>query len=207
MALIPLVILAGFGLIMFARATGIGSHEERVGNYVVCLPLGWHLPNLYDADGDPVDSSKDPNRRALFASDWLGMGTFTMLILTPAQIGAEQESCKKFFKRDHKFPEMPYLMNLPEPNISPITTLQIDGIPFEKIYWSANANAIVKQFPPGFIKGPTPPPGSEFLQSFEYRSVLGKDEDTIRFEGGSGMGGRPELDQAEKIALSLKRKR
>jgi hypothetical protein len=200
------IALVGFLTVLGMRATGLGSRVVQVGNYVVRLPFGWVVPNLREQYSDIVGQSAEPNNRGLFATDWLGGGIFTMKVLTPADIKAEQESDKKYFKRDHKFPEMPYLMNLPEPNISPITTLQIDGMAFEKVYWSANAHAIFKQIPSGIMLGPTPPPGSKFLSSFEYRSVLGDDKDTIRFEGGSGFGGRSELEQAETIALSLRRK-
>jgi len=155
---------------------GIGSHLESFDNYVLRIPYGWTATIL------PDPKNPDKPGRVLAAVGGIWFSNCTIRILSPAEIASEN-------KTDNKFPFMQENLKLLKQKVTftPVSKLNINGISFEKASWSVAV-------------------GKREIGGVEYQSIPNKNEDTIRIEATQGFGQHNELDQAEYIVRSLRRK-
>ena len=186
------LLLTAVGVMLFMPVVlfSMGSHEETVELYTIRVPFGWATMPLPTSEADETTALKKTSaRRGIIVYNNLWASTCTMQILSPADLAQEQEESRKAFSRDRKFPELPFRVKLPaELNLTPVTHLKIDEIPFERIAWSSEI-------------------GRSHLQGFELRSFPRENGDTIRFDANSGFNGPFVMDQAEYVIMSLRRKK
>jgi len=181
--LVPLVI-AGLAVLWLLRPWsqyGIGSHEESFEGYTVRIPFGW--TGIAIAPGDAILPGMAEIHKGLIATGSIWFSSCVVRIESSQEYEAE-------LKDGRKFPNVDFtqIANAPPAVSSPITKLEIDGKPFEKVYWTVKS-------------------GKREIQSVEYRSIPKGSEDVLVIAANPGFGLPSELAQAEYLILSLKQKK
>ncbi len=121
--------------------------------------------------------------RGLAAFGTLWFSNCTVRVDTPKEYQEQLKSGRKFPNID-----LTKAPNLPAPSFSAVEKLTINGIPFERIYWTVKI------------------PGNREVKGVEYRSMGKSDDDVITIGANQGFGLTTELAQAEYMIMSLKRK-
>jgi hypothetical protein len=179
--ILPMTICV-FGLLWLLRPWsqfGIGSHEESFDNYTVRVPYGWFAAQVEPDEKAPAKSPE--MHRGIMAA---GSVWFSSCII---RVDSADEYQARL-KAGMKFPDMAQMKmpNLPTPTISPVEKLSVNGMPFERAYWTANL-------------------GNRMMRGVELRSVPTGKEDVVTIGANPGFGPPSELAQAEYMIMSLKR--
>jgi len=191
-ALIFLLLLAGVASLLWLRSLGMFAHDQYFDSYQVRIPYGWEIVS---------DSSS-----GFYAQDLLRLwkGSALAVMVLPANTD----------KTARRFPS-PYL-NDPY-KVSPVSKIEIDGVPFQRIYWSQliPTPEQIRQIYGGMVKNSWTPmaAGAEVTVAFEYRGTSnGKEIDFIGYSSNLSQflsvdttkTNWDELHKMEKIVLSFK---
>jgi hypothetical protein len=173
------VVFVLIGLAWAAYVFGCGNHDERIGKYQIHLPLGSFVEKF-------VESA---NGTAFVVHSWsFRQWTWTMLY---GHIGTREDG----EPWQSGFPDVQCVNHA---TIGPVTSIAINGVPFEKVNWSAKSANVF----PLSTRG-APPPWVDAMWGFGIRSVANKNpKESVRFD--AFCFNQQALADLENIVLTLK---